>query len=405
LKKNRVRIITLDTYPKGMANTYRINCYAKSLILANHDVDVVSPISHSKCKGAVFNYKNHIDDIPYTIVWNIRKPKFKLLAYIIAELKSYWLLIHSIRTSRQFDVLWIFPLGFIPNLILVTWLRLIGKKVILELNEYPYSTEGNAYTRIPWVKRILLNGTLKLIFPKFHGIVVISENLDIVVSQVSRRIKTLKVPILLDNSKGNSDEKRIMDRPLKHQYVFHAGSLSEQKDGIISFVKAYIQAAVKLRNEGIKFYLVLTNNSSHVWNKIENLIIVSGLSDQLIITGFLDEVDLLKWMRHSDVLVINKPYSFQNIYNFPTKLGDYLLSGRPVIVAAEGLELNKYLSTHTDCILVKPNDTKALSDAIIELVKNPKLAEKIGKMGKELAKNNFDFTVHVQRISGFISSL
>lgn len=402
MSKINLCIATTGTFPQGMASTYRIHCYAKALQQEGVPVEVVSTLPVQQYSGKRWGYRSVYEGIPFSIVWNTGRSKHKWVNYLRAEISSYLLLWHCILKVRQYNVLWLYGMGFIPRLILLPLLHLAGKKVILELNEYPYSTEGNKYTKISALRKLLQGGTLHWVFPQLDGVVVISEKLKKVVERYGKKAKVLKVPILLDSAKyqGLGGET---NKPLNHPYLFHAGSLSEQKDGVLAMVKAFMLAAKQLKEEGIQLHWVITNKTSHLWDNIETLLQEAGLIGQLIVTGYLQDKELQHWLRHAAVLLINKPPSFQNQYNFPTKLGDYMLSGRPVIVAAQGMELNQYLKDGVNSFSIPPNDEKAMAGKIVELLKEPKLAESIGQKGRQTGRQTFDYRIHAKRIAAFVS--
>lgn len=400
----RVRIITSGTYPEGMASSYRINCYAKALYEQGMNVEVISTFPHQRYIGKRWGYRGKHGDIGFRIVWNVSRPKNQWLNYFLLEAKSYLLLLHSLLTLRQYDVIWLYGMGFLPSFFLLPLLHLARKKVVLELNEYPYSTEGNKFTRIPFVNGLLQKCTLSYVLPQFDGIVAISENLKKVAKRDESNNNILKVPILLDIARFEYNEEQ-KERPLVHPYLFHAGTLSERKDGIIAVINGYIKSALELKKIGITLKLVLTNKSSRVWNDIEVLLKEANLFDHLVVTGYLRESELSNWLKNSSALVINKPATRQNKYNFPTKLGDYLLSGRPVIVASQGMELNNFLVHQVNCILAIADNSDSISDAINELVLNPNLAGLIGSNGRKSALDIFDYRVHSERLKIFLSKI
>lgn len=403
----RVRIVTTGTYPDGMASTYRIHCYAKALLKEGVSVEVVSARSQRKYSGRFFNYYSVFDNVPYTIIINGDNPKIKWLSYLWAELNSYILLAHCLFTFRKYDLLWLYGLGVIPRLLLVPALHLVGKKVILELNEYPYSNEGNKLTRIPIVQRLLKWTTFRVVFPQLDGIVVISERLRLVASTYSPMVPVLKVPILVEAREYHATSKRsrLNDAPHPYLYLFHAGSLSTQKDGIIAVVQAYANAAVELRKMSIRLDLVFTNNKTltNVWEKIKQILITDNLWGQLKITGYLGESELQSYLRHACALIINKPPCLQNNFNFPTKLGDYLLSGRPVIAAAKGIELNNFIVNDVNGCIVPPNDVQEMSKALVNLCLNTEKADELGAAGQELALKLFDYRKNSRAIKDFLN--
>lgn len=402
----RVRIATTATYPEGMASAYRIHCYAKGLKENNVKVDVVSAKSLSKRPGKGFLFKGTNEGIPYTIVLNT-DDSGKLMKYLWMEMKHYALMAHCLFTIRKYDVLWLYGMGLFPRLILLPVLRLAGKKVVLELNEYPYSTEGNKLTQIPFVRKSLQWLTLKLVFPLMDGVIAISENLKSLVKANAPKVPVLKVPVLVDVNRSDLDSVGERTSPHSNPYMFHAGSLSEQKDGIIKAIEAFALAAKELKTKGIKLDLVLTNKKTlpALWARIEAILQEHDLLQHLVITGYLNDSQLHHYLQHAAVLLINKPPSFQNKYNFPTKLGDYLLSGRPVIAASEGTELNQFLQDGKDSRVVPPNDAQAMATAIIDFCLDTEKARYIGEAGREAALLSFDYRRNAQRITDFLNSL
>lgn len=398
----RVYIATTSSYPEGMASAYRIHCYAKGLHEQGVPIKVVSAKTQAEYSGRRFNYKSIFDNIPFHVILNHGPFKYKFISYLWAELNSYFLLFYCIINFRRFDILWLYGMGLIPRLLLIPIMHFLGKKIIVEVNEYPYSTEGNKFTRITIIRKTLRWATLRWVIPKMDGIVVISENLKEVVNQYAPSVPVLKVPILVDVSRGyfTSFEKS----PHSHPYLFHAGSLSVQKDGIIKVIEAYANAATILKQSSIKLDLILTNKTtlSHVWKTVEKILVDNNLLSHLKITGYLSEVELHQYMHHASTLVINKPHNFQNKYNFPTKLGDYLLSGRPVILAAEGIEANNFLCNKVNGFVVPPDDVEKIKDTLIWLFQNPLKANDIGKTGRQTALDYFDYQKNSLKIKSFI---
>lgn len=384
-----------------MASTYRIHCYAKALTQEGLPLKVISTKSEIKYTGRSINYKSEFDGIPYHILFNHGKFNSKWVSYLWAELNSFFLLFYCILNFRKFEVLLLYGMGVLPRLILIPFMYCLGKKIYLEINEYPYSTEGSKFTRIKIVRKMLRWLTLKCIIPRMDGLIVISENLKTIVNRYAPSTPVLKVPILVDLNRAHSIKKSL--RPHPNPYLFHAGSLSIQKDGIIKVIEAYAKAAKALKP--LQLDLILTNKKTFnsVWQSIEKILMDHDLYDHLKITGYLSEKELHSYMHHASALVINKPLTFQNTYNFPTKLGDYLLSASPVVLAAEGIEANNFLYDKVNSLVVLPDDVEGIKNALIFCCTATKIANSIGKSGRKTALEHFDYKQHSLRIKNFFS--
>ena len=402
----RVRILTEGTYPDGMAGTYRIHCYATGLLEQGAHAEVVCARLRKPVSGKKYFFRSSYEGVPYTAVRNARPAMSRLGRYMWQILAPILSTLHCLWTARNFDVCLIYRIGLLPQLILVSTLPLLRKKLVFELNEYPYATEGNRLTRIHWVNRFLKWTTFRLVFARADGFIVISENLrEVLYEKTSRSVKTIKIPILL---------KLWGPRPLSQgtaakgdPYLFHAGSLSKQKDGIVAVFKAFALAQNKLQEESIRMNFVLTNFKTHQWIKDEIGAVVEnhGIQDQIIVTGYLSDDSLRTYLAEAAVLLVNKPQSVQNKYNFPTKLGDYLQSGTPVVLAAREIEAVNYLQNEKNALVVEPDNIEEMAGAIYQLVKDHGLAERIGRNGVELAKSTFDYKVHSKSLHAFLEDL
>lgn len=400
----KVYIAVVGNFPFGMASAYRIQCYAKALHHAGNRCTIVSTRTGKKMAGKSLLHSDSYDDVDFKAILNASPFKGQILTHLWQELEAYFLLAYLLFRFKRFDTIWLYGMGFIPRVLLLLFMRLLKKKVVLELNEFPYATERTRLTKINWFNKLLQKLTIDYLLRNFNGIVAISESLFQVASKADREKKVLKVPILVDLEKRGGPNTDFSNG-MPENYVFHAGSLSVQKDGIFNIVEAFILAHKQLEIRGVKLKWVITNTASQVWAKIEKTLKEAGLFDHLIITGYLNEDELNKWMSHSRVLIINKPDSFQNKYNFPTKAGDYLLSGRPLILASADQEINRFISDGKQGLIVAQNDSKSLADSIVRLVLDPELAQKIGAEGRERALTSFDYRVHAERISTFFKNL
>ena len=100
--------------------------------------------------------------------------------------------------------------------------------------------------------------------------------------------------------------------------------------------------------------------------------------------GFLPtEQDVMRAMVASDVLVQPGAPTIFNRLRLPAKLHDYLLSGRPVVTYAAGLE--ELLEDGRHALLTRSGDPSELAGALERVLSDPVLAERLGKAGRERA--------------------
>ena len=90
----------------------------------------------------------------------------------------------------------------------------------------------------------------------------------------------------------------------------------------------------------------------------------------------------------------------QNKYCFSTKLGEYLMTSRPVIITAVGEATHSLQDGHT-AYIIPPDDTDLLAKTIVDVLTHPTEAQKIGNAGKELAEKVFNTNYQARRIIQF----
>ncbi|MDK9708686.1 MAG: glycosyltransferase [Desulforhopalus sp.] len=401
----KIRIVTLASFPEGLAATSRIRCYAKALQEQGDDVEVVSPKNIHLLPGRCWLFEGESEGIRFRLLCNREAKGGLWKRYLRAYMEPIVLSLYTIATMWQCDVFFIYANTAMSRFLMMLLLRVGGKKIVLELNEYPYATEGSRITRLPGVSYFLRAFVLHAVFPLANGFIVISQALEDVAKRYAPKTKKILVPILTEHLPSPSPKRKAGTEEV---YLFHAGSLSEQKDGILAVFDAFSMAHQMLNEQyGIRLKFFLTNKvtQSSTWEGIVRILAKHGLHDAIVITGFCPERNLQGLMSGALAHIINKPKSFQNHYNFPTKLGSCLASGRPVIFAAEGLEANRYLVDGDNAFVVAPDDSEKMAKAVVRCYHERELGANIGKRGMETVEQHFHYGRHALRMNKFIRSL
>jgi glycosyltransferase involved in cell wall biosynthesis len=103
------------------------------------------------------------------------------------------------------------------------------------------------------------------------------------------------------------------------------------------------------------------------------------------------------------VLALARPRSLQAQGGFPTKLGEYLATGNPVVVTKVG-DIPLYLTDNETAFLAEPNDVDSFAKKIEFVLSNPDIAMKVGEAGKRLTQEVFNYKYQANNIVEFISS-
>lgn len=392
-----VYIFTSESFPCGMATTNRVKCYAKALLSQNINCTVVVYKRLNK-KAKILNERSGVfEGIPYVYIpRSIIISDNIILSKIDAFIDLCKTLLYVFLFIKKDDVVLGYNndiIGLTQLLISVTHLK--KAKYVRELCEIPYygveTKKANNKLKI----------TLRKQFPQCDGFIAISELLCQFAEEHKKHSAcVVKMPILVDFKKyeleDNSDNS---DFP----YIFHSGTLTEAKDGILGIVEAFCIACNKVN---VDLHLICTGSlqKSPCYTQICDLIEKYAKKDKVIFTGYIEEDLLRKYLSEATLTIINKYPTVQNKYCFSTKLGEYLAATKPVITTDVG-EANRWLKNGYDAIIVPHSDVNSLSNAIVNMLNERKKRLIIAQHGKETCYKYFDYQQQSQRFAEYFLSL
>ena len=383
----RISIYLREPYPIGMACTKRIHLYAKGLIACGNEVKIILPKA-TETIGSCYNksVKGIFQGVPYQYSsrTTIRSKYFftRRVQDFTAFLRSLIILI-----SSKPDIVLLTGSSYIDTICLFA-IKLFSKwKFILERSEVPYFNK----TSISFINRFFL----KKIYSLYDGFIVISEKLKVYLEteiEINRRYHI--TPILVE---PNKDKKEYE----KTENIVYTGSLLDYKDGIVVLLKAF--SVVLKSNHNIK--LVMTGDIEKSRDKkiIIDTINTLKITEFVKFTGYISQEKLTELTYSAKILILAKPLNRQNMYNSATKIGEYLLTGRPVILsnvdtASEELEDN------IDVFLAEPS-VKAMSEKMKYVISNYEMSLKVGENGKRTAIEKFGFKNQTKNIHRFLKSI
>ena len=148
-----------------------------------------------------------------------------------------------------------------------------------------------------------------------------------------------------------------------------------------------------------KLYIIgkAPSNDSENYKLAEDL----GIIDQVVFTGVVQASDIPQLLTNAEILALARPNSVQNTYGFPTKLGEYLLTGNPVVITRVG-DIPLFLKDRESALMSECGDYISFADNLLWAIRNPKEAKLIGMRGKAVAQENFNYLIESKKIIDFI---
>ena len=114
---------------------------------------------------------------------------------------------------------------------------------------------------------------------------------------------------------------------------------------------------------------------------IQKEAIAMDINKMVKFTGMLSFEDKIQYVNRHDIFL-----NTNIIDNMPVTLIEMAAFGLPIISTSVG-GIPDLLKQRSTGLLVNDNDDKAMAEAIIELIENPGLAQKLSSQGRELSLN------------------
>jgi glycosyltransferase involved in cell wall biosynthesis len=163
-------------------------------------------------------------------------------------------------------------------------------------------------------------------------------------------------------------------------------------DSNLDEVRSLYLAVGALRDAGHPVTLLKTG-----WNQVDmKWVKKAGLRKAVRDLGFVRRERVWRVLAAADALVQPGRSGAFNDYRFPSKLPDFLASGRPVILPASNI--GRYLRHDVDALLLERGDADEIVDAVQRLIADPKLGERLGANGRDFALEKLRWSENVEPI-------
>ncbi len=268
------------------------------------------------------------------------------------------------------------------------FLRKKGVKIYHERTEHPDVIKAGHF---PWS-----NFYYKKIIKKVDGLFVISQKLrDYFVSIGCPDNKVHVINMIVDSNRFKFIEKQKKTE----NYIAYCGNASNSKDGVNNLIRAFKNVVAKFPLE--KLYIIGQKPPEESDNTqlVESL----GLRDNVVFTGLVVAEQIPQLLINADILALCRPSSLQNEMGFPTKLGEYLLTGNPVVVTKVG-DIPRFLKDGESALMVETTDVQGFGEKMIWALSHKKEAEEIGLKGKRVAEDNFDYLKEANKLLNVIQN-
>lgn len=369
--------ILYDSYQPATAGTNHLLAYAKGL--AEHGVCVTV---FYLCPDKELSKIDDSANLHHVYLWERQRIK-KYNKYST----SLFSLFRFMRLMKK-DIP-VFIMGVSIFLPLVCAKR--GFKIYHERTEHP-EVSGRMHGLIGNI----LFARYKKTLPKLDGLFVISENLRrcFITDYDVDENKVHVINMVVDANRFDCIEKQEHGK-----VIAYCGTASNNKDGVDELIKAFAITAKRHPDAKLKIIGKTPDKGQAFENArlVDNL----GVADKVEFYGIVSYEEMPQVLCNADILALDRPDNKQAKYGFPTKLGEYLLTGNPVVVTKVG-DIPHFLEHGVSALLAEPKEPQDFSDKLCWLIEHPKEASLIGAAGREVAMKQFNYKVESQKVINVI---
>ena len=170
-------------------------------------------------------------------------------------------------------------------------------------------------------------------------------------------------------------------------YIGYCGTISIKKDGVDKLIESFAKVAAK--NNRIELHLAgeIRQEDEGI---IKNLVKQNNLANRIIFRGPINSEEMPRFLKNSLILALCRPNNKQAQYGFATKLGEYLMTERPVVITDVG-DFHLFLENKKSAILVEPDNVEDFANGILWVINHLEESYTIGKKGYQVALENFSY--------------
>lgn len=384
-------------FPEGMAATNRVRLLGRALIEQGADARVLcTRVSERPGEVRSAEPRGVRDGIPYlyTPGTTMRADSFAVRRY--REARGYVAALGELarlRREGELDCVYLAaaPETWLPSVwLLARWLRALGVPLVIEFNELPGQTT--------WLPRPISRRLSHL--DGMTGAVAISQWLadwtTAEATRIGRRVAVIEVPIVVDIA------EQVPSRHAAEPPTFVYSASTEYGHAVTHIARAL--RIVWQKHPGCR--LAVTGMKPEA---VADLVGREGLQDELdaglIVTlGYVERRRLLELYREAAALLVPLFDDLRSRARFPTKVGEYLASARPVVTTNVG-EIERYLRDGQTAFVAPAGDVQAFAAKLVTVLDDPATASAIGAAGRRLAEERFQYSRQGPRLCAFLANI
>lgn len=390
----KIGVLCGYAFPEGMAATIRILTYCKGLESNGVETEVysfykkvgssVKPIE-GLAQGIKY-YSTYISDGKPGLVHSVKEK--------IGMVRNTMKIIKRSNNDKPLDYIFLSFDSLLFFSVFAPRIRRLGIKCLFIADEFPMPFR-QLKNDLPWWQY----HAYRLILKKMDKYVFMTEALS---GFYNGRICTKPTHILssiIDASRfdvcsdvqtfGCSDYPKIQksERPVIPPYFCYMGNMELAKDDVCTIIKAFAIFYKEHPEYELRLYGKPKNNKDK--NIMKETIEKNNLVGKVRLMGRVDYNQVPSVLSNASILVTAQPNTKRAEGGFPTKMAEYMMSKRPMLVTDVG-EIHCYVSDGVTTFMVPPESPELYAAKLKYIVENPEEAETVSNNAYNYAVEHFE---------------
>jgi len=379
------------TFPDGNAATNRVYTYARGFNESGVKAHIV-------CfrNDYLESYGGEVDGITFYYPFRraSRSPYF--IARRWHNILKYYNTVRLFKEiKRDHDIMAVIGYTVRISTFMYAWFLSVvfRTNLILERSEHPLKETKNRIALVVGYIKTLIEARLS------DGILCISDYLRKFYRSVGARERQLLiVPSTVDFTRFEGN----FVPPFDFRYICYCGSLTYTKDGVHILLESF--SRITGRHPEVRLVLIGKADTSDDEQSLRALATRLEIDKRTHFTGVLSRDLIPAYLCNAEVLVLSRPKSIVADAGFPSKVTEYLSTGKPVVVTRVG-EIPLYLTDNVNAFLAEPDDIDDFASKMDYVLSNYQSSLKVGIKGRELATSTFNYSYQSKRIIEFLKTM
>jgi glycosyltransferase involved in cell wall biosynthesis len=211
-----------------------------------------------------------------------------------------------------------------------------------------------------------------------------------------------RVPVLVDPAEHSALSKEGLNGDLSGPVLFWCGMVDGYKRDVLFLIDA--MAELKSNAGQNSLFCIAGPCSEGVRAELLSYASSKGIAaERIVIAGFVSETELWNYCTHADALLMPLWDDDRSLTRFPTKFGQFLAAGRPIVTSRIG-EI-KYFLTDDTAVFYPPGDAAGLAISLDRLLTNQALGKQLASHATREVLPKVDFRLNASRISNWFSQI